>query len=94
MSHITSKHAAIRAQQRGIPPFIDQLLDLYGMEQYDGHGGVVLYLDKGSIRRMERDMGREPVRRLSTWRNAYKVKSSLDGCTITTGLRSERIWRK
>lgn len=94
MSQIISKHAAIRAQQRGIPPFIDQLLDLYGKEQYDGHGGVVNYFDKCSIRRMEREMGREPVRRLSTWRNAYKVKSSVDGHTITTGLRSERIWRK
>jgi len=94
MNQLISKHAAIRAQQRGIPPFIDQLLDLYGREQYDGHGGVVRYLDKSSIRRMERDMGREPVRRLSTWRNAYKVMSSHDGCTITTGLRSERIWRK
>lgn len=94
MSCITSRHAAIRAQQRGIPPFIDQLLDLYGKEQFDGHGGVVSYFDKGSIRRMERDMGREPVRRLSTWRNAYKVKSSHDGNTITTGFRNERIRRK
>lgn len=94
MSHVISKHATIRAQQRGIPPFIDQLLDLYGNEQYDGHGGVVIYLDRGSIRRMERDMGREPVRRLTTWHNAYKVKSSIDGTTITTGHRCERIWRK
>jgi len=94
MEYITSRHAEIRAQQRGIPPLIDQILDLYGREQYDGHGGVVIYLDKGSIRRMERDMGREPVRRLSTWRSAYKVKSSISGCTITTGIRIERIWRK
>jgi len=94
MSYINSRHAEIRAQQRGIPPFIDQLLDLYGSEQYDGHGGVVLFLDRTSIRHMERDMGREPVRLLSTWRNAYKVKSSIDGRTITTGLRSEKIWRK
>lgn len=94
MSYITSRHAQIRAQQRGIPPFIDQLLDLYGREQYDGHGGVVLYLDRGSIRRMERDMGREPVRRLSSWHNAYKVRCSHNGTTITIGLRSTRIWRK
>lgn len=94
MSYTNSRHAEVRAQQRGIPPLIDQLLDLYGCEQYDGRGGVVLYLDRKSIRRMERDMGREPVRRLSTWRNAYKVKSCSDGCTITTGLRCERIWRK
>lgn len=94
MNQNKSKHAIIRAQQRGIPPLIDQLLDLYGQEQYDGHGGIVRYFDRSSIRRMEREMGREPIRLLSTWRNAYKVKSSVDGHTITTGLRSKRIWRK
>jgi len=88
-----TQHAVIRSQQRGIPPFIDQMLDLYGHEQYDGHGGVILYLDKNSIRHMERDMGREPVRRFSEWHNAYKVKSSIDGHTITIGHRNTRIRR-
>lgn len=88
-----TQHAMVRSQQRGIPPFIDQILDLYGHEQYDGHGGVILYLDKNSIRCMERDMGREPVRRFAEWHNAYKVKSSIDGQTITIGHRSARIRR-
>lgn len=52
MSYIHSQHAKIRVQQRGIPPLIDQLLDLYGREQYDGRGGVVSYFDKGSISRL------------------------------------------
>lgn len=91
MTHTT--HARKRAQQRGIPPLIDQFLDLYGHEHYDGHGGVILYLDKLSIRQMERDMGREPVRRMSEWLDAYKVKSSFDGNTITTGHRTKRIRR-
>lgn len=94
MSYDISMHATIRTQQRGIPHFIDRLLDQYGKEQYDGHGGVIHYLDKDSIRRMERDMGLEPVRRLSTWRNVYKVESSHNGCTITTGFRIARIRRK
>jgi hypothetical protein len=89
-----TKHARDRAQHRGIPPFIDQILDLYGSEQYDGHGGVIIYLDKKSIRSMERDMGREPVRRFAEWHNAYKVKSSIDGQTITIGHRHARIRRK
>lgn len=88
-----TNHALSRAQQRGIPPFIDQLLDLYGHEQYDGHGGLILYLDKKSIRQMERDMGREPVRRLAEWHDAYKVRSVEDGCTITIGHRTKRIRR-
>lgn len=89
-----TQHAMVRSQQRGIPPFIDQILDLYGHEQYDGHGGVILYLDKNSIRRMERDMGRKPVRRLAEWHNAYKILSSIDGHTITIGHRSARIKRR
>ena len=87
-------HARTRAQQRGIPPLIDRCLDDYGEEQYDGHGGVILFLSKQSRRRMERDMGREPVRRLSEWLDAYKVVSSHDGQTITIGHRNRRIPRR
>lgn len=89
-----TKHANTRAQQRGIPPLIITLLDTYGREKYDGHGGVVHYFDKKSVRQMERDMGRSPVRMLITeWRNAYKVVSNSDGRTITTGFRTTRIRR-
>lgn len=35
-----SFHAATRAQQRGIPPFVANLLDNYGHREFDGHGGV------------------------------------------------------
>ena len=80
-------HAEIRAQQRGIPPFIDQILDLYGHEQYDGHGAIILYLDKQSIRQMHRDYGHRPVARMSEWLSAYKIKSVADGRTITIGKR-------
>lgn len=90
-----TKHARIRAQQRGIPPFIGALLDDYGHEHYDGHGGVVRHFDKKAVRNMERAMGREPVRKLiPEWRNAYKVVSTADGHTITMGIRTTRIWRK
>lgn len=90
---MNSKHAEIRAQQRCIPPFCEELLDRYGEEQYDGHGAVVVYLTKESIRRMERDLGRRPVARLSEYFGAYKVRAT-DGTTITVGHRTRRIWRK
>lgn len=89
---MNSKHANTRAQQRGIPPLLDELLDRYGQEQHDGHGAVVLYLSKSSIRQMERDFGRRPVARLSEWLDAYKVRSG-DGTTVTVGHRTRRIWR-
>jgi hypothetical protein len=90
---MNTKHAAIRAQQRGIPPMVDQLLDLYGQEQHDGHGAIVLFLNKLSIRKMEQDLGRRPVARLSEWLDTYKVKD-MEGNTITVGHRHQRIWRK
>lgn len=90
---MNTRHADVRAQQRGIPPMVDQLLDLYGHEEHDGHGAIVVYLDKAGIRNMERDLGRRPVARLAEWLDAYKVKST-DGRTITVGHRTRRIWRK
>lgn len=90
-----TQHAKVRAQQRGIPPLIGILLDDYGHEQYDGHGGVIKHFDKKAVRDMERVMGRGPVRKLiPEWRNAYKVVSTSDGMTITTGIRKTRIRRK
>jgi hypothetical protein len=90
---MNTMHAAIRAQQRCIPPMVDQLLDQYGQEEYDGHGAVILYLDKVSIRKMERDLGRRPVSRLAEYFDVYKVKG-MDGQTITVGHRNRRVWRK
>lgn len=90
---MNTQHAEIRAQQRGIPPLMDELLDRYGHEQHDGHGAVILFLDKQSIRSMERDLGRRPVAHLAEWLDVYKVRTS-DGQTITIGHRTRRIWRK
>ena len=88
-----TRHAEVRAQQRGIPPLLDQWLDLYGQEEHDGRGAVVLYLSKASIRSLERDFGRGPVARLAEWLDAYKVKTT-DGKTITVGHRTCRLWRR
>ncbi|WP_301102484.1 hypothetical protein [Propionivibrio sp.] len=84
-------HAQKRAQQRGIPPFIDELLDLYGCERHDGHGGVLRFFNKKSVRAMERDMGRKPVSRLAEWLRAYKVVTSSFEDTITTGKLFRRV---
>ncbi|MES2299385.1 MAG: hypothetical protein V4582_20270 [Pseudomonadota bacterium] len=88
-----TQHAGIRAQQRGIPPMVDQLLDLYGQEEHDGHGAITVYLSRRSIRNMERDLGRRPVARLAEWFDAYKVRTT-SGETVTIGHRTRRLWRK
>lgn len=87
-------HATIRAQQRGIPPLIDLWLDQFGEESYDGHGAILRYFSHASVRAMEREFGRQPVRKLSEYLDVYKVESSRDGNTITIGHRTKRINRK
>ena len=69
------------------------LLDVYGVNEYDGQGCLIKYLNKTSLRKMEKEMGREPVRKFSEWLDAYKVVSVSDGETITIGHRIKRIKR-
>lgn len=90
----THSHAAARAQQRCIPPLIDQWLDQFGEETYDGHGGVLRFFSHASIRAMEREFGRAPVRKLTEYLDVYKVESSHDAHVITIGHRTKRINRK
>lgn len=89
---MNTRHANTRAQQRGIPPMIDWLLDLYGHEEYDHRGAIVLYFSKKSRQKMEREIGKRPLARLSEWLDAYKVLST-DGLTVTLGHRTKRVLR-
>jgi hypothetical protein len=80
-------------QQRGIPPLIELWLDEFDEEQYDGHGGVRRYFSHKSIRATERVFGREPVRRMAEYLDAFKVESGRDGQTLTLGHQTKRIRR-
>lgn len=86
-------HAAIRSQQRCVPPLIMQWLDQFGEEQYDGHGAIIRYFTRTSRRAMEREFGCNPVKKMSEFLNIYKVESQ-DGTVITTGHLTKRIKRK
>jgi len=87
MNRQYTEHAKTRAQQRGIPPLITNWLMDYGEEQFDGHGGVIHYFSRNSVRRIERDLGTVPVRRMSEYLRCYMVVSSTDGDVITLGKR-------
>lgn len=86
-----SRHAAIRSQQRGIPPHaIEALLD-FGTEHHDHHGAVVLVLDRAATERLSRN------RRLrgcdvDALRGLYAVVAS-DGRVRTVGHRTRRLQR-
>jgi hypothetical protein len=95
MKPITTTHADIRAQQRGVPPLVLNWLLDYGEEIFDGHGGVVRYFTPRSVRQLEREVGQAPIKRLSEYLRCYLVQCSQDGNVITVGKRhsGKRIYR-
>ena len=89
-----TKHASQRAQQRCIPPLIDEWLDRFGEENYDGRGAIIRYFSKRSIRAMEHSFGHEPVSRMQDKLTIYRVEDSQSGSVITTGYRTKHVRRK
>jgi hypothetical protein len=89
---VTTQHARTRCQQRGLPPLVLHWLDAYGNESHDGRGAVIRHFTREARRRLERDIGREPVRRMHEYLDAYAVYAT-DGTLITAGHRYQRIHR-
>ena len=82
--------AAIRQQQRGIPPLIMEWLSQYGACRHDHRGAEILYFDKQSRKALARDVGEEIVSRLSALLDTYAVVSDA-GTVITVGHRFKRV---
>jgi len=88
-----TQHAKRQEQRRGLQPIVNEALDRYGHEQYDGHGAIIIFLNKASKRAMERDWGYRAVAKLwEMMKDAYKVVTT-DGVIITIGHRYQRINR-
>ena len=85
-----TKHAAIRQQQRGIPPLIMEWLTNYGTASHDHHGAEVLYFDKHSRKALAKAVGEDIVSRLSGLLDTYAVISN-DGAIVTVGHRFKRV---
>jgi len=87
-----TKHAAIRMQQRAVPPLIVEWLSEFGAEAHDGRGAVRRYFDHKGRKRLESAVGSVVVERLNEYLDAYLVEK-LDGTVITVGRRTRRIGR-
>ena len=80
-----TKHAKTRMQQRGLSPFIIDLLVLYGDEEHDGRGGVRYSLNKKGRKRMRKDLGNSVYKKIKHLLDAYAVEC--DGQIVTVGWR-------
>lgn len=87
-----SRHAAVRLQQRSIPPLVADLLDLYGARQPAGRGAEMVYMDKAARRRMCNVLGTAAVAALQPLLSAYLIESE-SGQVITVGWRRTRVQR-
>lgn len=91
MNAIYTHHARARMQQRGISPAVIDCLLRFGSEQYDRHGGVVVFFDKAARRRLLRDGRLSPVE-MERMQGVYAVVSH-EGSVVTTGHRRRRVRR-
>ena len=87
-----SHHAAVRLQQRLIPPLLADQLDLYGARQSAGSGAEMVYMDKAARRRLRQALGSAAVAALQPLLSAYLIESG-SGRVITAGWRCTRVRR-
>jgi len=87
-----TKHARERSQQRGIPPFVVDMLLQYGERQRDGHGAEIHYFGKRGRRRLQTYVGPAILEHLSHYLNVYAVVA--DGEVVTCGYRTKTIKRQ
>ena len=88
-----TKHAHKRAQQRAIPPLIEDLLLLYGDHKYEPGNKEIYFFSKKSKKRMARDLGTPIVDCLSKFLNVAMVKASNDD-VVTVFKRTKKIKNK
>ena len=84
-------HAKVRAQQRGIPPIVVDLLIRFGQREKAGDGLSKVFLDRSARRKVCVYAG-QLASILSEHLDAYLIVMS-DNTVITIGHRLERIKR-
>lgn len=84
-----SKHATIRAQQRGISDAVIEILEAFAPRHHDHHGAVRLLLCKRARARIDRALGRSGAQ--LKLRSVYAVLDAHDDTLITVGHRTRRF---
>lgn len=83
-------HSQIRAQQRGVPPIIVDLLMQFGAREPSGDGTQTVYFDKQARKRLQSYSG-GLMRKLSDELDAYAIVAG--DRVVTVGPRYKRINR-
>ena len=81
-------HAAIRAQQRSISPFVIDLLLRFGRREHDNRGAEIVFFDRRSKKKVVSYTG-GVISKMSEHLDAYAVIA--DGAILTVGVRCKKI---
>jgi hypothetical protein len=84
-----TNHAAVRLQQRGIPPWFMQLLLEHGSTEHDGHGALIKSVTKATRQRLARVLDRKQYAQAERWFGVYAVIST-DSAVVTAAHRTQR----
>ena len=87
-----SLHAQQRSQQRGIPTVVMDILLDYGIAEHSYQGLEILYLNKRAKIAAAMQMKAIGLKSPDRYLNAYLVESS-EGCIVTVGHRTKKIYR-
>mgnify|MGYP006280976591 CR=1 FL=1 len=80
-----SKHAQLRAQQRGISSATEELLHVYGEKKPARAGCVMKFFSKRSIDRIEKDYGHFFIAKNHEKFKTYLIESRTDNQVVTLG---------
>ena len=84
-----TSHAAVRLQQRGIPACFVDLLVQHGKTSHDGHGAVLMSVNKDTRRRLQAVLSRTQYAQAERYFDVYAVVSG-DNSLITAAHRTQR----
>jgi hypothetical protein len=80
-----SRHAAVRAQQRGINSASIPLVIAYGHKEFDGNGAIRDLMTTDAVASLQKAVGRTP--QVEALAGVYAVVSVEDERVITVGHR-------
>jgi hypothetical protein len=80
-----TKHAEVRAQQRGISYGVERLLQNYGEVRSAPHGCLMRFFSKKSIKKMETEFGHFFIAKNHENLRSYLIESRDDHAIVTVG---------
>ncbi len=85
-----TRHAALRTQQRGTPPWFLALLVVHGRSHHDGHGAVPKAADR-AVRQRERDLlSHGEYLAAERYFDTHAIDATADHAKVTAAERTRR----